>query len=141
VSTLPWIYAANGLGQVERDMSNGASAPADGGALTIRGASFAKGIGVAGPSAVVYRLKRGCTTFSATIGIDDQAKGLGSVVFQVWGDGHQLFDSGILTGTSPAMPIQVDVTSLSRIKLMVTNGGNGADWDYADWADAQITCS
>jgi alpha-galactosidase len=89
---------------------------------------------------VVYRLGKRCTTFSAQVGVDDDANGSGSVVFQVWADGDKLFDSGTLTGTMPAMPVQVDVTGKMRLKLVVTNAGDGAALDRADWADAQLAC-
>ena len=70
LSDLIPIYAANGLGPVERDTSNGATDPHDGVPIKIRGQAFAKGLGVAGPSAVIYRLGQQCTTFlSATVGL------------------------------------------------------------------------
>jgi alpha-galactosidase len=144
LSDLPWIYAVNGLGPVEKDHSNGFSAPGDGGPLSIRGVTYAKGLGVAGPSAIVYRLARACTTFTANVGIDDQTNGLGSVAFQVWADGAKLFDSadggGVMTGASAAVPVEVDVTGKQRLKLLVTNGGDGSNWDYAAWGDAQLDC-
>jgi alpha-galactosidase len=144
LSDLPWIYAANGVGPVERDQSNGASMSGDGGPISIRGTTYAKGLGVAGPSAVVYRLAKACTTFSAMVGLDDQTKGLGSVAFQVWADGEKLFDSAdvsaVVTGLAEAIPVQVDVTGKRRLKLLVTNGGNGSDWDYLSWADAHLDC-
>jgi alpha-galactosidase len=144
LSDLPWIYGVNGLGPVEKDQSNGASAAGDGGPLSIRGTTYTKGLGVSGPSAIVYRLAKACTTFTANIGIDDQAKGHGTVAFQVWADGGKLFDSndagGALTGTSAAMAVNVNVTGKHRLKLLVTNGGDGSAFDYASWGDAQLDC-
>jgi alpha-galactosidase len=142
LSDLNWVYASNGLGPVERDESNGASAAGDGDPLTLRGTGFAKGLGVAGPSAVVFRLAGACSTFSAQIGIDDDTHGQGSVDFEVWADGELLFDSrpgGTVTGTSPAQSVQVSVAGKKRLKLVVTNGGDGASFDRADWADAQLS--
>jgi alpha-galactosidase len=144
LSDLPWIYGANGLGPVEKDQSNGTSGAGDGGPLSIRGTTWAKGLGVAGPSAIVYRLAKACTTFTANVGIDDQTNGLGTVAFQVWADGSKLFDStdggGVLTGTSNPVTVHVDVTGKQRLKLVVTNGGDGPGWDYATWGDAQLEC-
>ena len=136
-------YAANGLGPVERDMSNGASDPGDGKTISIRGQTFAKGLGVAAPSSVIYRLGGQCTSFTATVGVDDSANGSGSVVFQVWADrdAAPLFDSGPLTGTSPAVPVQVDLTGKRRLKLLVTNAGDGSALDRASWGDAKVDCN
>jgi alpha-galactosidase len=134
-------YAANGLGPVERDTSNGASDPGDGMPIKIRGQSFSKGLGVSAPSAVIYRLGGQCTAFSATVGVDDSANGAGTVVFQVWADGEKLFDSGTVTGTSPAMPIGLDLTGKRRLKLLVTNAGDGSALDRASWGDLRVDCT
>jgi alpha-galactosidase len=140
VSDLVWTYAANGLGPVEKNTANGASAAGDGAPITLGGTSFTKGLGVTAPSLVIYRLGRACTTFSATVGLDAEAQGSGSVVFQVWADGDQLFDSGVLTGTATAS-VQVDVSGKQRLRLLVTNGGDGSSWDRASWGDAKLDCA
>src|SRR4029077_544616 len=99
------------------------------------GHTVAKGAGVAPPSAVIYRLGGQCTSFSATVGVDDSANGSGSVVFQVWADGGKLFDSGTLTGASPGEAVQVDLTGRRRLKLLVTNAADGSALDRASWGD------
>jgi alpha-galactosidase len=141
LSDLTATYAANGLGPVERDTANGASDPGDGGPIKLRGQAFTKGLGMSAPAAVIYRLGKTCTSFSATVGVDDAAGGAGSVVFQVWADGTKLFDSGAVTGMSAAMPVAVDLTGQRRLKLMVTNAGDGSALDRADWADAKVDCA
>jgi alpha-galactosidase len=135
------IYAANGLGPVERDMSNGASLAGDGKPIAIRGTPFAKGLGVAAPSSVIYRLGKQCTAFSATVGVDDATSGNGSVDFQVFVDGQMMFDSGLVTGSSPAQTVQIDLTGKRRLKLFVSNGGDGAALDRASWGDAKVDCA
>jgi alpha-galactosidase len=143
LSSLTWTYAANGLGPVERDQSNGATAANDGQSISLRGTTYAKGLGVAAPSMIMFRLSENCTTFTADVGVDDATKGGGTVVFQVWTDQDPtpLFDSGIVTGTAPAQSVRVDVTGKQRLKLMVRNGGDGSGWDRADWADAKLECA
>src|SRR5450432_4215128 len=61
LSDLDWTYATNGFGPVERDTSNGADLAHDGLPMKIGGLSYAKGLGVHGPSLVRYRLGRACT--------------------------------------------------------------------------------
>ncbi len=143
--TLTWTYQANGLGPVEKDMSNGFSEAGDGAPISLMKTPYAKGLGMAAPAAVIYRLNKKCTSFTATVGVDDSANGQGSVVFQVWADGEKLFDSGTLTGLNGAtpmtMPVSVDVTGKRRLKLMVTNGLDGAAWDRASWGDPQLVCA
>jgi alpha-galactosidase len=140
VSDLGWTYAANFLGPVEKDMANGATAAGDGAPITLGGTSYPKGLGVAAPSLVIYRLGKACTSFSATVGLDAEAQGNGSVVFQVWADGEKLFDSGVLTRTA-TVPVQVDVSGKQRLRLLVTNGADGSAWDRASWGDAKLDCA
>ncbi len=145
LSDLTWTYQANGLGPVEKDMSNGFSEAGDGAPISLMKTAYAKGLGMAAPAAVIYRLNKKCTSFTATVGVDDSANGQGSVVFQVWADGEKLFDSGTLTGLNGAtpmtMPVSVDVTGKRRLKLMVTNGLDGAAWDRASWGNPQLVCA
>jgi alpha-galactosidase len=139
VSDLTWTYAANYLGPVEKDMSNGATAAGDGKTITLGKKTYDKGLGVTAPSLVIYRLGKACTRFSATVGLDAEAQGNGSVVFQVWADGKQLFESDVLKGTSTAS-VDVDVSRKQRLMLKVTNGGDGTSWDRASWGDPKLEC-
>jgi alpha-galactosidase len=134
------IYAANGLGPVERDTNNGASAPGDGTPITIRGQAFTKGLGTAAPSAVIYRLGGKCTRFTAQVGVDDATNGAGSVRFQVWADGAMLADTMNVNGTSAPAALDVDVTGKRRLKLLVTNADDGSASDRASWGDAKVEC-
>jgi alpha-galactosidase len=138
VSDLVWTYAANYQGAVGKDTRDGvAGNPVP---ITLGGTSFTKGLGVIAPSLVIYRLGKACTHFTATVGLDGDAQGNGSVAFQVWADGAQLFDSGVLTGTTTAS-VDVDVTGKQRLRLLVTNGGDGPAWDRASWGDAKLECA
>ncbi len=145
LSDLTWTYSANGLGPVEKDMSNGYSAPGDGTTISLMGTTYAKGLGMAAPAAVIYRLNKSCSMFTADVGIDDSTNGQGSVDFQVWADGQNVYDSGTLTGNQGQNPmvkhIALDVTGVRRLKLMVNNAGDGASWDRASWGNPQIVCS
>ena len=138
-SDLTWTYAANFLGPVEKDMSNGATAAGDGKTITLGKKTYEKGLGVSAPSLVIFRLGEACARFSATVGLDAEAQGSGSVVFQVWADGKQLFESDVLDGTSTAS-VDVDVSRKQRLMLKVTNGGDGTSWDRAGWGNAKLEC-
>jgi len=142
LSDVEWTYAANGEGPVERDQSNGASAPGDGKTLSLQGNKYAKGLGVASGSMIIYRLAGVCTSFSADVGIDDETSGRGSVDFQMWADSDPmpLFDSLVVTATSAVQHVSVDLTGKKRLKLLVTGAGDGPTWDHADWAGAAIVC-
>ncbi|MFD9702900.1 glycoside hydrolase family 97 catalytic domain-containing protein [Lentzea sp. NPDC059081] len=140
VGDLPFMSESNGWGPVERDRSNGESDGGDGKALSIGGVTYAKGIGVHASSEVSVYLGRGCEHLTARIGLDDETEQPGSVAFQVYGDDTPLYDSGTITGKGAARPIDVDVTGVRMLSLRVTDGGDGKNFDHADWAEPTLTC-
>jgi alpha-galactosidase len=140
LSDLPWTYVANGFGPVERDTSNGEILAGDGLPIRIRGRTYTKGLGAHGPSLIRYRLRQGCTRLTADVGVDDEVVGSGSVVFEVWADSAKLFDSGLMTGTTPARHVDVDLTGKRDLRLFIGTGGDKNAHDHGDWADAHIAC-
>ncbi|WP_285747735.1 glycoside hydrolase family 2 TIM barrel-domain containing protein [Lentzea sp. NBRC 105346] len=140
VSKLEFVSQSNGWGPVERDRSNGEYAADDGGPISIRGAKFATGIGTHAVSSVEVYLGGACTRLTATVGIDDETGGNGSVTFEVFDDAERRFTSPVLTGKSSALPIDVDVTGVRTLRLVVTDGGDGLAWDHADWGAATLSC-
>jgi hypothetical protein len=106
--------------------------------LVIAGQEFARGVGTHARSEVVYNLHRGFRRFTASIGVDYETKGKGSVRFQVFGDGRLLFESAVMRGDEQAKQIEVDVYGVQELKLVVLDGGDGSEGDYGDWCDAEL---
>jgi uncharacterized repeat protein (TIGR03803 family) len=140
LSDRSWATAINGWGPVEKDQSNGDLAAGDGSPLTLNGMTYMKGLGVHAPSDLRYTLGGMCSTITALIGVDDEVGPNGSIVFQVWTDGVKKYDSGLMTGDTASRDIRVDVTGASELALIVTDGGDGAEYDHGDWAAAQVSC-
>jgi hypothetical protein len=40
----------------------------------------------------------------------------------------------------PAVPLTADVTGVETLELRVTDGGDGKNFDHADWGNAALTC-
>jgi alpha-galactosidase len=140
LSELTPIYAANGLGPIERDLSNGGADPGDGVPIKIGGTAYTKGLGMSAPSAVIYRLGGKCSRFTAQVGLDATSTGgAGTVRFQAFADGEMLFDSATMTGTA-SMPVDVGLIGKRRLKLLVTNAEDGSALDRASWGDAKVEC-
>jgi glucose/arabinose dehydrogenase len=135
-----WLSAVNGWGPVERDMSNGEASVGDGHPLTIGGVSYIKGLGVHAYSEIRYQLDGICTVFSAVVGVDDEVGDSGSVVFALYGDGTQIFGSGVLTGSAQGLPVSLPLYGVNELALIVTDAGDGPAFDHADWADLKLTC-
>ncbi|MFD4637228.1 glycoside hydrolase family 97 catalytic domain-containing protein [Lentzea sp. NPDC058436] len=140
VSDLPFMSETNGWGPVERDRSNGENTGGDGNALSVGGTTYAKGLGTHAPSEVSVYLGKGCERFTAKIGLDDETTETGSVAFQVFGDDKPLYDSGVIRAKGAAVPIDVDIANVRMLSLRVTDGGDGRNFDHADWAEAALTC-
>lgn len=139
LSDLNWTGTpVNGWGPPEKNRSNGEMGATDGAPLKIRGATYPKGLGIHAASEITYTLNGGYTRFISDIGVDDEVNGAGSVVFQVWADGVQIFNSGTLTGSSAVASLNVSVAGKNELKLIVTDAGNGGTSDHADWADAKL---
>ncbi|AOP51157.1 alpha-galactosidase [Streptomyces lydicus] len=137
---LPWLTAANGWGPVERNTSVGESGAGDGRPMSIGGTAFTRGLGVHAPSEVGFYTGGRCSAFSARVGIDDEAGDRGSVRFEVWADGRLVTSTGTLTGTDAPTALSVPVAGAETVRLVVTDGGDGIDYDHADWGDAKFSC-
>ena len=141
VSDLTFVSATNGWGPVERDMSNGEQAAGDGHTISIRGTTYDKGLGAHANGDVALFLGGNCTKFTAVAGTDDEVAPNGSVIFSVVGDGTTLLTTPVLTGTSAARPLDVDVTGLQQLDLVLGDAGDSNANDHSDWADAKLICN
>ncbi len=136
--------ATNGWGPIEKDLANGNDGLGDGDKIKIKGVSFNKGLGVHADSSVEFNLNKNCSSFTASVGVDDAEKWNpstgGTVDFQVFVDGAQQFDSQVMKRGESAKSVNVSLAGGQTLKLVVTDGGDGIAYDHADWAEAQVTC-
>jgi alpha-glucosidase len=58
--------------------------------------------------------------------------------FRVLGDGEILTETDMLTGSMDSVHLDVDTSGVDLLDLVVTNGGDGINYDHADWAAAQV---
>ncbi len=141
LSDLTWTAATNAWGPIEKDRSNGEQAAGDGKVLTIGGQTYAKGLGMHAAAEASYALEGNCTTFTASVGVDDEVGDRGSVVFQLWnGTSQMLYDSGVLRGADGPKAVSVDVKDVTNLRLVVTSSGDSLSYDHADWGNAKLTC-
>lgn len=133
--------ATNALGPVEYESSNGGDGTFDGQLMTIRGQTFMRGFGVHGPSELTFDLKGATyTRFRATVGVDDEVNPNGTVAFQVYVNNESTprFSSQTLSGTSAALPVDIDITGATTLRLVTTDAGDGNAFDHANWAQARV---
>ena len=134
LSDLTPTAATTGYGSVMKDLTVAAKP------ITLNGVVYAKGVGVHAVSSLTYALGGQFTAFAADVGVDDEVKGVGAVIFRVIGDGVTLFDSGVVRNGVAATRVAVNVTGVQSLTLVATNGVAGSiDFDHADWAGATLT--
>ncbi|MEV0317662.1 sigma-70 family RNA polymerase sigma factor [Streptomyces sp. NPDC050658] len=109
--------------------------------LSIADTQYAHGVTVHGQSSVTIDLNRKCTTYDALVGVDDMTMGLGKVRFSVFGDDVRLWQSPLIKGGDPAVPVQVDLTGRKTIRLVVEPHSPFDTAALADWAQSRFRCT
>lgn len=134
----------------------------DGGTLSINGTEYEKGIATHANSIIIYSLPEGAARLTALAGIDNTGSDQGdepSVEFMVFGydpsyreettasnagsvtisvdPAKQIATSGFVSHESGnnGMELSADITGAEKLYLVVTNGGDGLDYDHADWGN------
>ncbi|MEW1890386.1 sigma-70 family RNA polymerase sigma factor [Streptomyces sp. NPDC085659] len=109
--------------------------------VSVGGTQYAHGVTVNGRSSVVIQLNRQCARYEAMAGVDDLTMGLGAVRFSVFGgDGTRLWQSAVVRGNDPAVPVGVNVAGQERIRLVVEPEQPFGGAALADWAESRISC-
>lgn len=106
--------------------------------IRLGGQVYDRGIGTASRTLIAYRLEPGDRRFQATIGVDERAGPLGSVVFRVLVDRGERLRSPAMSDRDPPRSIDVDLSG-GKILILITDfGDRGNIRDLADWAEARI---
>lgn len=114
----------------------------DGRPLSIAGRGYSHGVGTHANSELQVALGGAATRFRARAGIDDEiGKNRGSVVFAVFVDGKEKLRTNVLRPGDAPVEIDVDLAGARTLSLLVEDGGDGIDYDHADWAEAVIVCA
>jgi alpha-galactosidase len=106
--------------------------------LTIASRVFRQGIGTHANGNIPLLLDGNGVTLSGAAGLDDETNGRGSVVFQIQADGTEIWNSGLMKPGDEAKAFSLDVRGVKSLVLLALDGGDGFDWDHADWVDLKI---
>jgi uncharacterized protein (DUF1800 family)/fibronectin type 3 domain-containing protein len=139
LSDLNWTSATNGDGgKPEKNQPFGGPDTGEGSRIRLLGSTYRKGIGTLAVSEIQYKIDRRYELFSSVVGIDDFAKGPGSVVFEVWNGNTKLWNSPMMKRGDPVRHVSVPVSTVDTLTLRVLNGGDGNTNDLGVWADAKL---
>src|SRR6185369_8906420 len=103
--------------------------------LSVAGVTYVWGIGVHANSTLAFDIGGNWSTFESVLGIDDQMGDSGSAVFQVRGDGKELYKSPVIRGKA-VMPtvINVPIKGVKTLTLTVDATEDLDLGDVANWA-------
>jgi hypothetical protein len=118
----------------------------DGPPIRLGGKPFAKGLGCAANTVLVYDLRRQFARFQATVGVDDAVRNrtnpAPSVCFTVLVDGRLGFESGSMLKDTPSREVDIDVRQAQTLMLRMScnwDDGGRSQNDHGDWAAARLT--
>jgi len=80
----------------------------------------------------------------AELAIDDRAGSQGSVIVRVYiqlaadGQWSMAYESPVVRGGQPALPLRVDLRQAQRIALIVDWADRADQWDHANWLNARL---
>jgi hypothetical protein len=108
--------------------------------VSIAGQRYTHGVTVHGESSVTIDLNRSCSAYDALVGVDDLTLGLGQVSFSVYADGARLWQSPLVKGGDPAIPVHVNLNGRKTIRLAVEPHTRFDAVALADWAESTFQC-
>lgn len=106
--------------------------------LMLGGKMYRHGIGTHASSELYVDLKGAATRFVADVGVDDEKKDTGSVVFTVYADDKQVAQTTTLRGGDAPVHLDVNLAGAKQLRLVVSDAGDGIDSDHADWGGAYL---
>lgn len=111
----------------------------EGNPLSVGGKKYGRGVGTHAISHMRLDLNGKGSRFVGYVGVDDEARDRASIEFYVLGDKRILWHSGLMKKGDAPRNADVDISNIRTLGLLVTNAGDGSDWDHADWCDAKLT--
>jgi hypothetical protein len=94
-------------------------------------------------SRLVYDLKERFAWLQAELAVDHRAGHSGSIVFRVFtqdesGNWTSAYESEVVRGGQPAVPMRVNVQGAIRLALIVDFADRADQWDHANWLNARL---
>ena len=141
LSDRPELIVASGQGWGELGWNVAAHAgDIPGEPLRIGERTFTKGIGHHASGSITALLDAAFSAFDAEVGLQPCAA-VGSVIFRVFVDGEQRFESRVLRSGDAPVAVHVALAGAMELRLEAADAGDGITCDMANWANARLTQS
>ncbi len=139
LTKIPLIHASQGYGSLGKNLSVSSSfSPKNQSFLSTNYFFYRQGLGSHAPSHLVFPLQDRYRRLVTDIGVDTQAGSKASVVFQVWGEGKLLYDSGLVKKQDFPKRIDISIEGVKNLDLIVTDADDGKTDDHANWLNPII---
>jgi alpha-galactosidase len=107
--------------------------------LSIGKTLFTHGVGVHADSECSIALDGKAKSFSAQVGVDDNAQSdKARIEFFVYGDDRLLWQSGVSKFGEKPRSCRVAIAGMKSLELVACRAGEDISFDHADWADAKL---
>ena len=131
LDTLPLASAVQDWGVLGRNKT------CQGNGLQVAGYRFPRGLGTHARATVSFGLGGLYSSLEGLVGKDDEAEG-GSVVGEIWTDGHLAFRSRRLGHGDLPESFRVDVRGVRGVTLVGADAGDGIGGDHLDWLQVRL---
>lgn len=94
-----------------------------------------------GPSEIVFEhdgSEAKLSGFATVLDCAPRCGRSGSVQFIIDGDGRLLWESGLIKQADPAQPFRIGLEGIHELRLIVNDGGNGNQEDWAAWLNLNL---
>ena len=99
---------------------------------------YSKGLGHHADGDITVQLHGEYLWFEANIGLQWQGGGKGSVIFQIFVDGDNAFESGVMSDSDPARAVRISLQGAQELRLVANDNEDGITFDMANWAEARL---
>lgn len=106
--------------------------------LQIGDSRYDHGLGHHANGRITVQLDGQYTRFRALVGVQWQGGGKGSVVFRVSVDGRVRFETGPMSDSDSARPVDVSLAGARQMCLIAADAGDGIGCDMANWVEARL---
>jgi hypothetical protein len=107
--------------------------------LRVAGRSFDRGLSSFAQAETEFDLLGLYSRFTGQVGVDERSDTNAAAEFQLWGDGRELWHSGVMKRSDPAKVVDQTVTGIQRLTLKVSPADPGSGRTQADWIEPEIS--
>ncbi|HPZ09723.1 MAG TPA: NPCBM/NEW2 domain-containing protein, partial [Candidatus Eremiobacteraeota bacterium] len=132
ISHIQELKSSQGWGELHKDTN------LEGERIFIKFYPYDYGLSTHSNSTITYKLNKSYTYFKSDLGIGQECGTGGSVIFKVILDKKEVYVSPLVRGWQDPLHIEIPLSGKDLMELVVTDGGDGLDWDHAIWGNGKL---